>query len=166
MSIYTNPDAAGCLLEAGACAVVIKELERLADKFKRKIDREAEKRKKELEAALEYSSIDEIHDAYGYEMITEQQYQLYTALFEQGEAAMGNHAPTQSERVRQILLSISKDLMKEQQEWEFSALSPEEQAKELVRRDAAAQEWKNKIKVMKEQVSHTREHIAASESTI
>ena len=54
MGNYTNPDAAGCLLEAEACAQVIRELERLAEKFKRKIEREAEKRREELRAALEY----------------------------------------------------------------------------------------------------------------
>ena len=34
----------------------------------------------------------------------------------------------------------------EQDGWEFSALSPEEQAKELARREKARREWKDYIK--------------------
>ena len=110
MGNYTNPDAAGCLLEATACAQVIRELERVTEKFKRKIEREAEKRREELRAALKYESLTEIHDAYGYDMITEQQYQLYTELFERGEAALEDHVPTRAERVHHILLSIRREL--------------------------------------------------------
>ncbi|MCX4372882.1 MAG: adenylosuccinate lyase [Dysosmobacter sp.] len=146
MGNYTNPDAAGCLLEAAACAQVIRELDRVTEKFKRKIEREAEKRREELRAALEYESLAEIHDAYGYDMITEQQYQLYTELFERGEAVLEDHAPTRAERVHYILLSIRRELTVEQNGWEFSALSPEEQAKELARRDKARREWKDYIK--------------------
>lgn len=149
---YTNPDAAGCLLEAEACAQVIQELERLEAKYKRQIDREMGKRRKELESAMEYRSVDEIHEAFGYEMITEEQYHFYTKLFEQGEAALEDHAPTKAERVRQILLGLHSDILREQQEWEFSALSPEEQAKELRRRDKAAAAWKEKLKELKAQM--------------
>lgn len=158
---YTNPDAAGCLLEADACAQVIRELERLETKYKRQIDREMGKRRKELESAMEYLSVDEIHEAYGYEMITEEQYQRYTKLFEQGEAALEDHAPTKAERVRQILISVRSDILRERQEWEFSALSPEEQVKELKRRDEVAAAWKKKLKALKEQMGQGKEIEAA-----
>lgn len=154
---YTNPDAAGCLLEADACAQVIRELERLEAKYKRQIDREMGKRRKELESAMEYRSVDEIHEAFGYEMITEEQYQRYTKLFEQGEAALEDHVPTKAERVHQILLSVRSDILREQQEWEFSALSPEEQVKELKRRDEVAAAWKKKLKELKAQMNQDRE---------
>lgn len=146
MNIYTNPDAAGCLLEAEACKLVIKELERAVEKYTRKIDREARARRKEFESIMEYGSEDEIREAYGYEMITEQQLDRYLDVFRQGEAALENHAPTKSERVRQILLRICKDLLSEQREWEFSALPPEKQAQELKRQDAALRKWKDYLK--------------------
>lgn len=149
MGNYTDPDSAGCLLEAEACALVIRELDRSAEKFKRKIERESEKRQEELRMALEYESLAEIHDAYGYDMITEQQYQLYTDLFEQGEAALEDHAPTRAERAHHILLSIRRDLTAEQDAWAFAALSPEEQSKELARRDEARRKWKDYIKDVK-----------------
>ena len=37
---YTNPDAAGYLMEADACKKVEAELRRIADKYQRKIERE------------------------------------------------------------------------------------------------------------------------------
>lgn len=143
MGHYTDPKKAGCLLEANACSVLIKELDRLVDKFQRKINKEAEKRHRDLEAALEYTSVHELQDAYGYEMITEQQYHLYLDILEQGEAALENHTPTCAERVCQMLCIIRRDVACEQREWEFSALSPEEQANELKRAKAAQAEWKD-----------------------
>ena len=53
---YTNPDAAGYLLEADACKKVEAELRRLADKYQRKIDRERAARETEFEACLLYTS--------------------------------------------------------------------------------------------------------------
>ena len=74
---YTNPDAAGYLLEADACKKVEAELRRLADKYQRKIDRERAARETEFEAAMQYRSENDLLDAYGWEVITEKQYEIY-----------------------------------------------------------------------------------------
>ena len=117
---YTDPKAAGCLLEASACAALVKELDRLIEKYRRKIAREDEARRRDLAAALEYSSEQELQEAYGFAEITEEQYGLYRDLLEQGKDALEHHPPTQAERALSILLSIQKDLERDRQEWEIS----------------------------------------------
>ena len=57
-----------------------------------------------------------------------------------------NHPPTKAERVCKILFRIRRDILAEQQEWAFSALSPEEQAQERARQNAALRKWKNYLK--------------------
>lgn len=149
MSMYTNPEAAGYLLEAEACGAVIKEVDRLIEKFQRKINREAEKRKQELETALGYRSEQDIQDAYGWEFITEKQYDRYIDLFRQGQAALENHTPTRAELALSILRRFRWALTSDQNEWELSALTPEQRAAELERRAKAAQEWKDRLRQMK-----------------
>ena len=121
---YTNPDAAGYLLEADACKKVEAELRRIADKYQRKIDREQAAREAEFEAAMQYRSENELLDAYGWEIITEKQYEIYLDLFRCGREALENHAPTVNEVAHRILLSILSDIAAEQREWRFSALTP------------------------------------------
>ena len=60
---YTNPDAAGYLMEADACKKVEAELRRIADKYQRKIEREQTAREREFEAAMQYRSENELLDA-------------------------------------------------------------------------------------------------------
>jgi len=146
---YTNPEAAGYLLESEACGVVIKEVDRLIVKFRRKIARETEARKRELETALGYRSEQEIQDAYGWELITEKQYDRYIDLFRQGEDALESHTPTRSELALSILQRFRRDLTMDQDEWKLSALTPEQRAAELNRRTKAAQEWKERLRQMK-----------------
>ena len=94
---YTNPDAAGYLMEADACKKVEAELRRIADKYQRKIEREQTAREREFEAAMQYRSENELLDAYGWEVITEKQYELYLDIFHRGRKALENHAPTVNE---------------------------------------------------------------------
>jgi len=147
---YTNPETAGYLLEAEGCGEAIKELERLIAKFQRKADREAETREKELETALGYGSEQEIQEAYGWEIITEKQYERYMDLFHRGRDALENPVPTRAEVTLKILQRICKELMLERQEWEFCALTPEQQTAELARRKQAKQMWKDHIQQIKD----------------
>jgi len=149
---YTNPDAAGYLLEADACKKVVAELRRIAEKYQRKIDREQAARKAELEAAMEYRSERDIQDAYGWEFITEKQYDLYLEIFRNGQAALENRMPTVNELAHKILLRILSDIDAEQREWRFSALTPAQQREELQRAEQAKREWKEKIHQIKERL--------------
>lgn len=147
---YTNPDAAGYLLEADACKKVVAELSRIADKYQRKIDREQAARETEFEAAMQYRSENELLDAYGWEVITETQYELYLDLFRRGRKALENHAPTVNEAAHQILLRILSDIDAEQREWRFSALTPTQQTAEIERAAKAKQEWREKLRKIRE----------------
>ena len=149
MSRYTNPEAAGYLLEAEACGIVIKEVNRLIEKFQRKINREADARKKELDTALGFQSEQDSLDAYGWEIITEKQYDRYIDLFRQGQAALENHTPTRTELALSILQRFRGVLTADQDEWRLSALTPEQRAAELNRRAKAAEEWKERLRQMK-----------------
>lgn len=142
---YTNPDAAGYLLEAEACKKVVKELEHLVEKFQRKIDCANAARQAEFETAMQYHSETEIQDAFGWELITEQQYDRYIEIFRNGQEALESHAPTSTELAHQILKRILVDIDLERQEWEFSALTPEQQFAELKKAKQAKTLWKQKI---------------------
>lgn len=146
---YTNPEAAGYLLEVKACETVTKELRRIAEKFQRAVDKEAAARQTEFETALQYTNEQQIQDDYGWGFFSEAQYDRYLSLFREGQAALEKHTPTKTELALRILRHMIADIEAERREWEFSALSPQEQAKERKRLEKANREWKEKIAEIK-----------------
>ena len=152
MRKYTDPQAAGYLLEAKACEKVSKELRRLAEKYQRHVDKEQKGREAEFEAVMGYTSEDEIRDAYGWSFITEAQMERYIDIFRTGQAALEQHTPTCDELVHRILCRICREIEEEQREWKFAALSPREQAAELERARKASDEWKQHMKAIKAQL--------------
>lgn len=149
MRKYTNPQAHGYLMEAKACDKVVKELYHIAEKYQRAVNKEAAARQSELETAMQYTSEQEIQDAYGWDIISEAQYERYLVLFREGQAALEQHAPTTMELALNIVRRIISDIDAERQEWGFSALSPREQTAELERREKSNKEWKEKIAQIK-----------------
>ena len=149
MSKQVNPDASGYLLEAAACKKVLKELERLAEKYKRKVDREQAARKAEFEAVMQYRSEKDILDAYGWEFITEKQYDRYLALFREGEDALEHHAPTSTEIAYTLLCRMASSVHRDIREWEFCALTPEQQHAAREQAEKNQIEWKRKIAEIK-----------------
>lgn len=146
---YTNPNASGYLLEAKACEKVTKELRRIIEKFQRAVDKEAAVRQSEFETVMQYTSEQQIQDDYGWDFITEAQYNRYLTLFREGQAALEQHTPTKTELAVSILRRIISDIEADCREWEFSALSPQEQVKERERMEKAKREWKEKIAEIK-----------------
>lgn len=137
---YTNPNASGYLLEAKACEKVTKELRRIVEKFQRAVDKEAAVRQSEFETVMQYTSEQQIQDDYGWDFITEAQYNRYLTLFREGQAALEQHTPTKTELAVSILRRIISDIEADCREWEFSALSPQEQVKERERMEKAKRE--------------------------
>ena len=135
---YLNSEAHGYLLESDACALLIKELERVCTKFQRRIDKENAARQADFDAAMEYHSENEIQDA-------------YMDLFHRGRQALEEHAPTVSELALSIARRVIYDLESDQREFAFSALTPEQQTAELLRAEKARKEWKEHIARLKEQ---------------
>lgn len=146
---YTNPDAAGYLLEAKACEKVVKELMRIEAKFARAVDKETADRQSEFETAMQYTSELQIQDDYGWGFFSEAQYDRYLTLFREGQAALEKHTPTKTELALRILRHMIADIETERREWEFSALTPQEQAAERKRMEKANREWKEKIAEIK-----------------
>ena len=137
--------AHGYLQEAEACSLILKDLERISAKLQRRIDKEAAARQADFEAAMQYHSEAEIQDAYGWEFITEAQYHAYLDLFRRGREAIENHPPTISEMALAIMRKVIRDLESDKREYEFSALTPEQQVVELQRAEQARKEWKAHI---------------------
>ena len=161
MRKYTDPSAAGYLLEAKACSKVLKDLLRSAEKYKRKVEKEQEERKKEFETVMGYRSEEDIRDAYGWEFITEAQFDRYIEIFRKGEQALDEHTPTVNELTYRILCRMISAIDLEQREWRFSALSPAEQAAEVERARNAKQEWAKKILQIREELGMVNEEDAS-----
>ena len=161
MRKYTDPSAAGYLLEAKACSKVLKDLLRSAEKYKRKVEKEQEERKKEFETVMGYRSEEDIRDAYGWEFITEAQFDRYIEIFRKGEQALEEHTPTVNELTYRILCRMISAIDLEQREWRFSALSPAEQAAEVERARNAKQEWAKKILQIREELGMVNEEDAS-----
>ena len=136
-------------MEADACDKVLRELERLIDKFERHVDKEADKRREEFELVMGYRSEADIQEAYGWEFITQAQYERYLEIFRAGKRAMENHEPTVTERALAILRAFRRDLLQEQQEYRYEAMSPDELRAEIQRRQAAEREWNERMKELR-----------------
>ena len=134
---------------SGCVQAVFTELERLCKKYERKVAKEQAKRESDLEIATGYACESDIQNDYGWGFITEQQYECYLDLFRGGVSALENHTATKAERVLKILCRIAHDICEEQHEWEFSALSPAEQAAEIARAAKARKEWDARMRDLK-----------------
>lgn len=148
---YLSSEAHGYLLEADACALLVKELERVCAKLQRRIDKEAAARQADFDAAMEYHSENEIQDAYGWELITEAQYYAYLDVFHRGQQALEEHTPTVSEMALSITKRVLHELESDQREFAFCALTPEQQTAELLRAEQSRKEWKARIAQLREQ---------------
>ena len=94
----------------------------------------------------------DIQEAYGWEFISERQYERYLELFRQGRKALDEHSPTVTELALSILNRIFQDIDRDCRQCEFEALSPEEQLAELKRAEESRQAWKQYIASLKEMV--------------
>ena len=146
---YSDPKKAGALMEADACDKVLRELDRLIDKYERHVNKEADKRREEFELVMGYRSEADIQEAYGWEFITQAQYERYLEIFRAGNSAMENHEPTVTERALAILRAFRRDLLQEQQEYRYEAMSPDELRAEIQRRQAAEREWNERMKELR-----------------
>lgn len=161
MKKHKNPQAVSYLTEAKACEKVVKELHRIAEKYQRAVDKEAAQRQSEFENAMEYTSERQIQDDYGWDIIIEAQYERYIDLFRHGKEVLETLPPSVAQISLNIVRHMINDIEQDRQEWEFSALSPQEKAAELERRENANLEWKKRI----EEIKKRRGIIATPEKT-
>lgn len=98
---------------------------------------------------MAYHSEYEIQNDYGYGFLTERQYEHYLDLFRAGSEALENHAPTANEIAVRIIRRVVRDIFEDQTEFQFSALSPEQQEAERRRAEQSRLAWKQKIAEIK-----------------
>ena len=139
MSRYLKPRDHGYLMEAAACTKVLEDLRRIEAKYARTVEKECSVRQAEFEKVMQYHSEREL----------EAQYDRYRLLFQQGQAAMEQLPPTKSELALRLVRRIMADIDADRREWEFSALSPEDQQAERARAEQSQKEWKRKIAELK-----------------
>lgn len=154
---YLNSEAHGYLMESKACKLLLKDFERIRAKLRRHIEKEAAERKAEFETAMQYRSEADIQEAYGWEFITEQQYEHYLELFRQGHKALDEHSPTVTELALSILNRIFQDIDRDCRQYAFEALSPEEQLAQRKRAEESQKAWKQYIADLKEKMRSTAE---------
>ena len=158
MKTYTDPVANGYIMEAKACAKIEKDLLRLADKYAKAVKREEAARKQQLEQAMQYRSFSQIQNDYGWDIITEKQYELYVKIFEEGEEAIKNHPKTVNEIAHSIICTMCGSVSRDRMQWEFEALLPEEQEAERKRAEESNKKWKVYIAELKKKrrvIEHT-----------
>lgn len=142
---YIDPQAHGYLMEAKGCDLVCRNLRRIAEKYKKAVACEAAARQSEFESVMQYTSERQIQDDYGWGYLSETQYERYLEFFQRGQEALENVPPTPKAIAMHIVCRILSDIEADQREWEFSALSPEEQIKERERAEASKRAWKENI---------------------
>lgn len=149
MRTYTNPEANGFIMEAKACAKIEKDLQRLIEKYAKAIKREEAARQQDFETVMQYRNEGEIQDDYGCEYITEKQYRQYLQIFREGKDALENHPKTVNEITHSILRTMMNAVSSDRRQWEFEALSPEEQESERKRAEESQKKWKAYIVELK-----------------
>ena len=151
MGRYTDPERNGYLMEAKACASLEKDLTRLIEKYRKKVAKEQADRKAEFEEVMGYRSEAEIQEAYGWEFITEKQYDRYLEIFRKGKDALESYEKTVNELSLGILERIVASVDTDRREWEFCSLTPEEQAAERKKAEESQRRWKEMITNIKKE---------------
>lgn len=146
---YLNSKAHGYLMESEACELLGKELECISAKLEKRAAKEDEKRRADLDAAMLYHSVEEIHDAYGWDLISEKTYRWYLELFQNGQKVLEEHAPTVTEIELNILKRILRDIDRDRQNYAFEALTPKEKQAEIERAQQAQKQWRIRLKELR-----------------
>lgn len=117
-------------LEIKARKELLKKLKQTQARLHQQAQKKLNKRKEEIKAASEYESIEEAHTAYGYDLISEEEFNNIKTIFEKGENYVENQISPQ-EAAETILNRIMETLIYEIRCFEFDLLPPKKQAKIL-----------------------------------
>ena len=118
------------LLEIQSRKEVLKKIENAYKRLKQQAEANYEKRKAKIQLAREYKSVEEAHDAFGYDCITEKESCDILETFEKGEEYIEKHLSPQEVAVK-ILGEFMGRLSSEIRSFEFDLLPPEEQVRIL-----------------------------------
>lgn len=113
-------------LEIKSRKEVLKKIENAYKRLKQQAQANYENRKLKVQSASEFKSIDEAHDAFGYDCITEEEYYEIVEIFEKGEEYVEKRLSPQEVAV-EILGEFIGRLYSEIRSFEFELLPSEEQ---------------------------------------
>lgn len=149
MNRYDMSERQGLIISSQACNLLIKDLRRIRDKLERKVKKDKDKREAEFKTIISYRSVEDIRDAYGWDLITWEQCEQYIALYEQGEEILNKPFISKETAAVELLSRIISDLDKLGETCRFDALTPEQQADEIRRAEQSKLEWENHKKEIK-----------------
>lgn len=118
------------VLEIQSRKEVLKKIENPYERLKRQAEANYEKRKQKVQSVGEYRTVEEAHEAYGYDCITEREYNEIVEIFEKGKEYVVNSLSPQEVAVKILGEYIGK-LNHEIRSFEFDLLPPDEQARRL-----------------------------------
>lgn len=113
-------------LEIQARRVVLNKVENAFKRLKIQAEANYEKRKEKVLAARSYRSIDEAHDAWGYDLITDKEFEEIKKIFESGDEYIKHKLSPQEISVK-ILGHFMGRLEAEIRNFEFQLLSTDKQ---------------------------------------
>lgn len=132
-------------LEIKARKELIKRLAYPLDQLIKADAKERAKREERAAALSEYKTKEEAHDAYGYDLITYDEYQAICEALEAGEKYVAE-TMTPVSLAMKILRDFIRRMESESRSLEFELLSPEEQAKRI----EAAEKQREEMKARRE----------------
>lgn len=118
------------VLEIQSRKEVLKKIENPYERLKHQAEANYKKRELKVQSASEYRSVEEAHEAYGYDCITEQEYNEIVEIFEKGKEYVEINLSPQEVAVK-ILGEYIGRLNHEIRSFEFDLLPPDEQARRL-----------------------------------
>ncbi|OPY64102.1 MAG: hypothetical protein A4E56_00156 [Pelotomaculum sp. PtaU1.Bin065] len=120
----------GMKLDAEGCRLLIKKLESVNKTLEARVEREKSKRAERASAISEYKTEADIQDAYGYDLITDDERRQLLEQLETGEKYVED-TETRASVALTLLRGFIGKLSREAASLEFELLPPEEQAKRL-----------------------------------
>lgn len=121
-------------LEIRARKIVLKKLGNPYKLLRQQAETNYEKRKRSVQSASEYRNIEEARDAWGYDCITEEEFEEIKRIFELGDEYVKKHLSPQEVAV-EILGRFISGLHTEISSFEFELLPPDEQVRILQERE-------------------------------
>lgn len=114
------------LLEIKARKELLKRLEAVSKRLSEKVEKQKKQRQEEFDSLKKWSSVEEAHEAYGWDMITEEEYWDICDFFDNGKKFVEETA-TKEAVAESILNRFKEKLYNEIHSFEFDLLPPSEQ---------------------------------------
>lgn len=128
---------------------LLRRLEHPAKLLKAAGEKERIRREERTALAREYQTVNEAHDAYGWDIITEDEYRAIVKAIEAGEEYVEN-TTTPADLAAKILTDFTSRLSSELRSLEFELLPVEEQVKRMEAADKRREEMEARRAARKE----------------